>query len=305
MLRITAIIVSFNTKDLLRRCLASLSEADEIIVVDNDSADGSGEMVQEEFPLVKLIRNSTNLGFGRANNQGLQAMSGDLALLINSDIEAHPGSINALRELMSSKEDVVACGGGLVSSDGGCQSSAARELTLWTVFCEQFYLEKLFPGSLVFNSYWVDPGGNDELDVEQVMGACLCFRPKERFDERFFLYCEDTELCKRLRAHGRILYLPSAKFTHELGASSQDRWKAVALYNRGKELYFTIHRGSIAAMATWCLNRIGALLRLVSALIPALLTLFLWEPGRTKTAIFTRVLFAPLRGPATPLDTLE
>lgn len=123
-------------------------------------------------------------------------------------------------------------------------------------------------------------------------------RPVERFDERFFLYCEDTELCARLRRHGVILYVPDAEFVHELGASSSaGRWRSVARYNRGKELYFGIHHGSASMAACFLLNRLGAALRLVAWGIPTLLTLSLVPRFRSKAGLFVRVLFAPLRGP--------
>jgi GT2 family glycosyltransferase len=121
------------------------------------------------------------------------------------------------------------------------------------------------------------------------MGACLMMRPVERFEERFFLYCEDTELCYRLRRHGQILYVPQAEFTHALGASSTgNRWWSVAMYNRGKELYFRIHHGTSHQVVCLFINRLGALLRLM--IKP-------WQ-----TAMWIKVLFAPVNGPKKPSD---
>jgi len=94
------------------------------------------------------------------------------------------------------------------------------------------------------------------------MGACLMMRRGELFDERFFLYCEDTDLCARLLRRGDILYVPEAQFFHELGTSSKaHRWKAIAMYNSGKELYFRIHHGPVKASWCWLLDRLGGLLR--------------------------------------------
>ncbi|MES1227082.1 MAG: glycosyltransferase family 2 protein, partial [Armatimonadota bacterium] len=240
--KVTVIVVSYNTLDLLRRCLASLRDVHEVIVVDNASQDGSCAMVEAEFPSVRLIRNSLNRGFGAANNQGLASMKGDLALCLNSDACAEPGAISQLASLFSAK-DWVAAGGRLLNHDGSEQASCCGTLTLWEVFCEQSLLEKLFPSSTLFSPYWLNSrlNGDGPFEVEQCMGACLMFRPLERFDERFFLYCEDTELCLRLRRHGKIAFLRAAEFHHALGASSAGyRWKAVARYNRGKELYFSL-----------------------------------------------------------------
>jgi hypothetical protein len=256
-------IVSYNTREALRRCLASLPAEAQVVVLDNASTDGSVEMVDSEFPEVVLLRSDANLGFGAGNNRILDLPGPQRAVLfLNSDARAEPG---ALETLLATLDDprVVAAGGRLLHADGSLQQSTARELTLWGVFCEQFGLESLF------RSYWNTRALLKEpppAPTEQVMGACLLMRlpAVERFDERFFLYCEDTDLCARLRHHGQIAYEHRAHFTHELGTSSaQNRWLAVARYNRGKELYFAIHHGPWASGMCWMLNRLGALARLV------------------------------------------
>jgi GT2 family glycosyltransferase len=293
--RVSAIVVSYNTRELLRRCLSSLGGLHEVIVVDNASLDGSADMVSVEFPRVRLIRNDANRGFGAANNQGLAAMTGDLALLLNSDAAA--ADHDAVERLARLFDDpgVVAAGGALLNADGSPQPSAAGKLTLWAVFCEQTYIEKLFPRSALFSPYW--KRSDRRIEVEQVMGACLMMRPLERFDESFFLYCEDTELCERLRKHGRILYEPAARFWHALGASSDGaRWKAVARYNAGKERFFLLHRGRAQAVLVFAMNRLGAALRMTAWLIVACLLLFASPRARRQVALFARVLFAPLRG---------
>jgi len=348
-LRLSVIVVSYNTRDFLRRCLASLGQEHEIIVVDNASVDGSLEMVREEFPWVVLIANDINLGFGAANNQGFDVMTGELALLLNSDAYATAGSIE---ELLGAMDDqtVVAAGGRLVNAGTefafssvqfhehltlgralppagfpesrvrslaqlvSTQNSCATRLTIWAVFCEQTMLEKAFPMNPILSPYWqtrrILNGRSSPFTVhatpqtfpvEQVMGACLMMRPVERFDERFFLYCEDTELCLRLRHHGRIVHVPDAVFGHELGASSTStRWESVARYNWGKELYFAIHHGKGTAFLCWCLNRMGAMMRLSAWGLLSLGTLFLRPSLRRKSALFARVLFAPIQGPPRP-----
>lgn len=280
---VTVVVVSYNTKELLRRCLESVVGYP-AIVVDNASADGSADMVESEFPAVSLVRNRCNRGFGAANNVGLELVTTAFALLLNSDAYVHQGAIQLLSEAM--RDGVVAAGGRLEHPDGRLQESAAGRLTLWAVFCEQTGLEKLFPASRLFSRYWMSARLPQGGEVEQVMGACLLMRRVDgeflRFDERIFLYCEDTELCYRLRRHGRIRYVPQAVFTHELGASSSAmRWKSVALYNRGKELYFLWHHGWPAMITCWMMNRLGALLRVV-----------LFGFATPKARVFWRVLFA-------------
>ncbi|MBL8087515.1 MAG: glycosyltransferase family 2 protein [Chthonomonas sp.] len=303
-LPLTVIVVSYNTRDLLRRCLSSLHEVDEVIVVDNASRDGSAEVVESEFPHFVLIRSSTNVGFGKANNLGLRLAKNPIRLLLNSDAAAEPG---ALASLLACFDDlnVIAAGGALVNDAGHIQPSCCSELTLWRLFCEQLLLEKLFAKSRLFNGYWLNRwlASDRPSQVGQVMGACLMVRGEAEFDEEFFLYCEDTELCWRLAKRGQIWYEPRARFLHALGASSEGRrdW-SVAMYNRGKELYFLKSRGLFWAVIAWLINRLGALLRTVSWLLATIATLGMWSSARQRLGWFCRVLFAPIQGPALPAD---
>lgn len=282
--RVSVIVVSFNTRELLRACLESIEHHHEVIVVDNGSTDGSAQMVRDSFPSAILIEQE-NVGFGRGNNRGLEVATGEFALLLNSDAEAKPGAIDALADMFD--DETIAAGGRLQNPDGTLQESACLELTLWAVFCEQTYLEKLFPRSLLFSPYWQSSRMPNGGVVDQVMGACLMMRRVDgeflRFDPAFFLYCEDTELCWRLRQHGTVEYCPTAIFTHHLGQSTKNRYRSVILYNAGKELYFEIHRGKVAAVACLLLNRLGAVLRIVAGLFVT-----------RKALTFWKVLFAPL-----------
>ena len=304
-LRVSVILVSYNTCDLLRRALTGLTgdaDVNEIWVVDNASADGSAEMVRREFPEVGLIENKVNRGFGRANNQAIERATGDLILLLNSDAFPRPGAVGDLARVFTDPS-VMAAGGRLTFPDGRLQESACSRLTLWAIFCEQLWLEKMFPQSRWLSPYWqsgrLAAQGPGPHPVVQVMGACLMMRPGLRFDERFFLYVEDTELCHRLQERGSILYVPEAIFVHDLGASSEGtRWESIARYNRGKELYMRIHRGWFAASLAWKLNRLGALLRL--AVYTGLWGLTLGRRGGTAVRLWSRVLVAPVKGPPEP-----
>lgn len=307
--RISVILVNYNTKALTIRAIKELliQTVHEIIVVDNASQDGTGDAIKSEFPTVTLIENEINKGFGAANNQGLAVMSGDLAFLLNSDAFPLPNAVQILATVFSN-EKIIAAGGKLVNPDNSLQESACSNLTLWAVLCEQLLLEKAFKNSQLFSPYWqskrLQQLGPGPHHVAQVMGACLMFRPKEVFDERFFLYCEDTELCVRLAKHGSIVYFPEAAFQHDLGASSHtNKWAAVARYNRGKELFFNIHKGSLSALLCWILNRLGALLRLFIWVIPTVFTLGLHAKFRNQTILWIKVLFAGFNGPPLPPDT--
>jgi N-acetylglucosaminyl-diphospho-decaprenol L-rhamnosyltransferase len=258
---VTVVVVSYNTQPPLRRCLLALRDQDvaKVVVVDNGSTDGSAAMVRDDFPEVELVEAGENLGFARANNVGAERAETPLVLFLNSDAYADSGAVARLAAVFDDAR-VVAAGGRLRNPDGSLQDSVAGRLTLGAVFLEQTLLERLF------NGYWrtrrlpVDRPS----DVEQVMGACLMTRVGlEPWDERFFLYCEDTDLCLRLRRRGRILYVPGAGFEHELGSSSRrEPWRGIARYNAGKELYFRIHQGILQAYVCFLLDRFGALLRI-------------------------------------------
>jgi len=294
---VSVVIVSYNTQEKLRKCLAALSGDLQIIVVDNDSHDGSPDMVAQDFPHVTLLRQSRNLGFGAANNIGLQAAQAPLVLYLNSDAYAYPDAISVLAANFRDP-GVIAAGGMLLNPDGTLQDSTANELTLWAVLCEQFWLEKAFRKNRLLSPYWNTQRllscGNLTAETTQVMGACLMTRAKDvRWDERFFLYCEDTDLCKRLRKRGRIMYVPAARFTHELGSSSSNRAIAVARYNRGKEIYFRIHHGRLSALGCLVLNRTGALLRLIVYGVLAAAR----STARPQARMWWDVLTAQRRGP--------
>ncbi len=299
---VSVVIVNLNTRDLLRRCLASIDACCEAIVVDNASTDGSVEMVSSEFPNVRLIKNSFNAGFGAANNQGIAAACRRLILLLNSDAYALEGAIGKLTSVFADPS-VVAAGGKLLFPSGALQDSCANELSLWAVFCEQTYLEKLLPASKLFCPYWTTKrlaGQPGPIPVGQVMGACLMFRPVETFDERFFLYCEDTDLCKRLSRHGKIVYMPEAEFVHDLGSSTKNRWQAIARYNAGKELYFRLHHGKLAFLVCWKLDRLGAFLRLAAWSLAMIGTLGFVRSIRSQAVCFWKVLTSPVGGPKRP-----
>lgn len=305
---LSVIIVSYNTRDLLRECLQSLRSSGgsvswEVIVVDNASSDGSAEMVRAEFPEVCLIANSDNRGFGAGCNQGLVRATGRYALLLNADIRATEGAIERLVAFMDTHPEFVACGGQLRYPDGRLQPSCASELTLWAVFCEQTMLEKLFPRTRLFGGYWRTWWDfSRTIETEQVMGACMMLRRQPDgtfplFDEDYFLYCEDTDLCFRLRqAGGKIAYVHDAVFVHALGASGAPRRAEMVLYyNRGKERFFRKFYGVGHARLCYGLNQMGALLRMLMGLGLTLLTVGRVPRFRTYFKTFWQVLWRKSR----------
>ena len=255
---VTVVVVSYNTREALRRCLDAL-RGRTVVVVDNGSDDGSAAMVRTDFPHVELLDAGENLGFARANNVGAARAKTPLVLFLNSDAYADPGAVDRLAHVFRD-EGVVAAGGRLRHPDGSLQESVAGPLTLRAVLLEQTLLERLY------GEYWRTrrlPTDRPSM-VPQVMGACLMTRRGlAAWDERFFLYCEDTDLCLRLGRKGKILYVPNAGFEHDLGTSSRrEPWRGIARYNRGKELYFRIHHGIAQSYLCLAFDRLGALLRI-------------------------------------------
>ena len=147
--KISVIIVSWNAREYLRECLASVAatardDVSETIVIDNASADGSAEMVSREFPEVILIRSKENLGFAAANNLGLQRARGEVLALVNSDVVLHPNCLRTLQAFLERHEDVGIVGPRIVGRDGQVQSSCRRLPTVWNNFCRAVAFDRAF-----------------------------------------------------------------------------------------------------------------------------------------------------------------
>jgi GT2 family glycosyltransferase len=306
---LSIIIVNYNTREQLRRALKTLGIEHEVIVVDNASRDDSAQMVELEFPHVKLIKNKKNRGFGPGANQGIDVMTGELAMLMNADCRPRADSVRRLVEAFGEAPDAVAVGPRLVFPGGATQQSAANRLSLWAVLCEQTGLEKVFPWARPLSPYWettrlMNSTGNVH-EVDQVMGACILFKPLLKFDEDYFLYCEDTDFCHRLGKLGLIYWIKDAVFEHDLGASSRlFRWETIARYNRGKELFFEKHYGKAAKALCIFINRCGAGSRLIVWFLLTLLSFGAWKAAWDKCGQWWKVLFVPRVGPPLPRDAM-
>lgn len=231
---LSIVIVSWNTRDLLRACLRSIqdtveSHEVEILVVDNASTDGSVEMVRKEFATVRMIENTENLGFARANNQAIPLCRGGYIMLLNSDTVLLPGAVEGLMKFMALNPAAAAVGPRLVNPQGTPQHGAAGYLpTLGTVSSHFLFLSVLWPRmfrGLFLNSA---PLGSDPVEVEWLTGACLVVR-REVFErigglpESYFMYVEDLDFCGRMRRAGYHLYsVPMVQVIHVGGGSSRD-----------------------------------------------------------------------------------
>lgn len=231
---LSIVIVNWNTRDLLRDCLTSVfgsveGFALEVFVVDNNSSDGSPEMVTTEFPQVRLIVNSENLGFAAANNQALPLCSGENVLLLNPDTRVREGAFGALLEFLASHADVGAVGPKVVHPRARLRMlSCGYQPTLRTVFNHFLFLSSLFPGWSAFRGINLVMGVHDDIprEVGWLSGVCLLVR-KSVIDqvgplsENWFMYAEDMEWCDRMtRAGWKLYHVPTATVEHVFGASS-------------------------------------------------------------------------------------
>lgn len=247
-------ICSWNTRDYLDRCLASvLDQAGdvqlEVIVIDNASEDGSGEMVEHKYPSVRLIRNHQNRGFGAGHNQGFAVAEGEFLMPLNSDAIVHPGCFARLVSFLRENEDVGVAAPKLLNPDGSLQYSCRRFPTPTAALFRNTPLGKLFPNNRFAREYLMQDWDHSEpRDVDWVSGAALCLRASVYrqiggFDEKFFMYLEDVDLCKRVHDAGfRVVYVPDAVVTHVIGAST-DRVanRMIRQFHKSMLLYYTKH----------------------------------------------------------------
>ena len=278
--RLTVSIVSYNTRELLRACLRSLEarrdEATmEIFVVDNGSRDGSVAMVRDEFPDVILVETGANLGYGRANNRALERARGEFFWILNSDTEITAGSVARMLQYLDDNPDCGAVASRLILPDGSTQASCARDPNLLDYLWEQTYLSRLpvvgrFCGGYTYGGDFYQT----TQAVAQAAGASIVartavLRTLRGFDERYFMYFEDTDLCVRLRRAGwQLVYLHDAPITHWLGGSSEGDWatraRMVSALNASRYLYFATHQGRLPAELLRWICVLGALLRIVA-----------------------------------------
>lgn len=253
---ISVLIVNWNTRRLLECCLRSILTAGEgllreVIVVDNASTDDSVAMVRERFPRVRLVENAENEGFARANNRGVGLARGDHVLLLNTDAFLAPGALRALMELAECKPNAGLVGAQLRNPDGTFQASHTAFPTLRQEFLILSGLGRALWRPW-YPSYGPDEGAPRMADY--VEGACMLVRRAAYlavggFDEEYFMYAEDVDLCRALCDAGwEVWYQPAAVVTHLGGGSSLHRKpeREGDLY-RSRVRYFRKHHGDAAA----------------------------------------------------------
>lgn len=233
---LSVIIVSYNTSRLLISCLdkviqslnyANLLSECEVIVIDNNSADDSVQLISRKFPKIRLIQNRSNLGFAKANNQGIRISKGKYLLFLNSDTEVEKESLGKMVQILAHDQRAGVLGPRMLNKDHTLQPSAGFLPHLLKVFFWMFFIDDLPLLDVYLKPYHVENFSfyQKKQYVDWVSGACFLVKKEvlEKtglFDEKIFMYAEEVELCYRIRSAGYlVLYHPDIKIIHLKGES--------------------------------------------------------------------------------------
>lgn len=280
MKRLSIIVINYNTISYLKKFLESLrcikpENIDvDITVVDNGSRDGSVEMVEVDFPEVRLITGNANLGYARAANLGIKSSAGEHVIVSNTDITILGDSIEKLSEYLDNNREIGIVGPKVYddlqksSVQSSCRSFPSIQTSLFNRYS---ILTKLFPGNRWSKRYLMtDSDHNKPMEVDWVSG---CFFIANRwaleevggFDEDFFMYNEDVDLCYRIKKAGwKVAYLPYAEIVHEIGVSRLNS-KVVRERHKGMWLFYSKHYAKNRLMDIPI--KIGILLRMIYSLL--------------------------------------
>jgi hypothetical protein len=279
---LSVVIPSWNTRDYLATCLRTLAAAEkpetEVIVVENASTDGSLEYLSAEHPEVRLVANARNEGFARACNQGLGLARGRYALLLNTDTEVAPDAIARLVRFLDEHPEYGAAAPRLVHRDGRTQRTVQEFPTLKTALFFSTPFERWFPDSAELRRYFLrDWDQESSRDVDQPPAAVLLLRKAmlDRiglFDESLWLFYNDVDLAKRMRAAGwKTRYLAEARVVHHVGASTSKFADFIATWQRDRLRYYRKYHGRLGAwwlkicvtftLADWVATQLARALR--------------------------------------------
>lgn len=254
--QVAIVIVSYNTKKLLLECLASVVESarsipHEIVVVDNASQDGSSDAVRQAYPGIILIGNPTNKGFGAACNQAIQSTSSPFILLLNSDARLTREAFLALIGCLYGQERCGAAGCRLVSEQGREMVNTWNFLTPFNQALEQLNITPRLNSRTLRRTHQVSPSADHcDCSVDWIDGACLMLRRKALdeiglFDEQFFMYSEDEDLCHRLHKEGWSVCFSDAATAlhHGRGSSSQNEFEMLVQFYSSQMRLLLKHHG--------------------------------------------------------------
>jgi N-acetylglucosaminyl-diphospho-decaprenol L-rhamnosyltransferase len=260
--RLSVIVVNWNVRDLVRKCLRSLQSAllvptaeYEIIVVDNASADGSVEMLRAEFPEIRLIASPVNLGFGAGCNLAYKACRGEFVLLLNPDTEVREHAVDDLLGLMAARPRAGIVAPRLANEDGSFQPAAGGALpTLANVAWNYLFLKDVLPRAIAPAALFLDSDPREVIAIGWVSGASMLLRREavgeSIFDEAFFMFGEDMDVCDRVRRGGwEVLYAGGISILHHHGKSfdQQESIEIRANAHDGPRRVFRKTHGAVSA----------------------------------------------------------
>lgn len=249
-------MVNYNTKDLtldaVTSVFSSVQDPDfvvEVIVVDNASVDGSAEAIRARFPDICVVRSEENIGFGRGNNLGATHATGNALFLLNTDTIVRPGAIETLYRSLNTSAKRGIVGPFLENPDGSYQCSMISFPTVWRTFCTFFWLDRIFPRIPLFaDGQMTHADPLKEHDVDVINGAAMMIRRElyekiEGFDPEYFMYYEESDLCKRVAELGyQARYTPSARVLHLISQSSRSHpWWFHHILRRSRMIYARKH----------------------------------------------------------------
>lgn len=271
---LTVIIVSYNTRELTLRAVETLLASSpnlpmRVVVFDNASSDGSAEGVAAAFPDVEVVASTENIGFARANNRVAKTVTTPYLCLLNPDTETYPGAMDALLAFAKSNPGAGIVGGRTVFPDGSLNpASCWRMISLWSLFTQATGLANLFPHSEIFNYEGIGNWQRDSVREVGIVVGCLLLTTTSLwcklggFDERYFMYGEDADLCLRASALGyRPAITPEAEIMHIVGASTKVRAEKVCTVMKSKATIIRLHwspwrrAAGLALLWTWAFVR--------------------------------------------------
>jgi N-acetylglucosaminyl-diphospho-decaprenol L-rhamnosyltransferase len=299
-MKLSILIVNWNSKDLLRDCLASIRStcrelAPQVVVVDGGSFDGCAELIAKEFPEVDFVQSNDNVGFGRSNNLGFSRVKGETLLLLNPDTVLCDGAVRSLLEAMESHPDAGIVGAHLLNSDGSLQLFGVHPLpTPWNCMTDS---------DKVRSRWWAHHGPPDEgrpVTVEAVSGACMLmkaavFRALGGFDSRYFMYAEDMDLCLKVtRTGSKVYYAPDARVIHHGGGCSKNEFSkfSTIMIREALWVYMRINHGAPTALLYRWLMAVSAVFRL---LLLAAMVLISGEQKRQVRVVSLKKWWSVLR----------
>jgi len=277
-LDVSICIISYNGKEMLEECLHAVYKnirdiTCEVLVVDNNSCDGSVDMIKSRFPYVHVIENKANYGFAKANNQAIRRAVGKYILLLNQDVVIlDNNAIKIMKEFLDSRKEAAVCGCSYINSDGASRLSQPRLQTIQHLF--NYYLQKL----LCIKQYKNDIKISESLpqEVGVVIGACFMIKKEAvdkigLLDEAFFFYFEEMDWCLRIKRAGwKIYILPWIYVRHHLHSRRDLNIRLQYQYYKSQHLFFKKHYGRLSVFLLLAINEIVNCLKLLYAIFTCL-----------------------------------